>query len=87
MEIPHLKISEYPTSPDFCRCEYSYLGVPTGGDHLEADISESVEDDDRVGPNADPVTRLLGRSTAGVAGSSGAVELGLRGKKASKISH
>ena len=55
----------------------SYLGVPTGGDHLEADISESVEDDHRVGANTAPVTWLLGRSTAGVAGSSGAVELGL----------
>ena len=63
----------------------SYLGVPTGGDHLEADISESVEDDHRVGANTDPVTWLLGWGTAGVAGSSGAVELGLRGKKARSV--
>ena len=73
--------SEYPTSPEFCRCEYSYLGVPTGGDHLEADISEGVEDDHRVGANTDPVTGLLGRGAAGVAGSSRAVELGLRVSK------
>jgi len=52
------------------------LGIPTGGDHFEADIAESVEDDHRVGPDTDPVAGLLGRSAAGVAGSSGAVELG-----------
>ena len=55
----------------------SNLGITAGGDNFEPDVSESVEDDNRVGPNTDPVTGLLGRSTAGVAGSSGAVELGL----------
>ena len=57
--------------------DFSYLGISTGGDHFEADIAESVEDDHRVGPDTDPVAGLLGRSAAGVAGSSGAVELGL----------
>ena len=59
-------------------CTFYYLGVTAGGDDFEADIAESVEDDHGVGPDTDPVTRLLGRRTAGVAGSPGAVELGLQ---------
>ena len=64
---------------------FPYLGISTGGDDFEPDISESVEDDHGVGPDADPVTGLGGRSTAGLTGASGAVELGLRGKLTSVI--
>ena len=56
---------------------FDYLRVPTGGDHLEPDIAESVEDDDGVSLDTDTVTRLAGRGGAGVAGTAGAVKLGL----------
>ena len=54
-----------------------YLRVPAGGDHLEPDVAEGVEDHDGVGLDTDPVTGLAGRGGAGVAGTAGTVKLGL----------
>ena len=60
--------------PPYC---FDYLRVPAGGDHLEPDVAESVEDDDGVSLDTDTVTGLAGRGGAGVAGTAGAVKLGL----------
>ena len=56
---------------------FVYLRVPAGGDHLEPDVAEGVEDHDGVGLDTDPVTGLAGRGGAGVAGTAGTVKLGL----------
>ena len=54
-----------------------YLRVPAGGDHLEPDIAEGVEDHDGVCLDTDAVTGLVRRCAARVTGTAGAVKLGL----------
>lgn len=55
-----------------------HLWVSTGWDDFEADVSEGVEDDYRVGGDVDPVRGLLGGAAGGVRAPPPRLELALQ---------